>query len=145
VVVEPNAFRRNVAEEFGAVTLDAGEDAVSWCLNDASDRGGFDVGFDCTGAAGALDVILKSVRRESTVVCVGVPRAPFALDITRFVIKQGITLTGSFGRSLWETWDVLGSLVSRGSLDLDALVTHRMGLEASGRLSTFRAATPGRS
>jgi threonine dehydrogenase-like Zn-dependent dehydrogenase len=36
--------------------------------------------------------------------------------------------TGSFGRSLWQTWDVLAALVSRGRLDLDALVTHRMGL-----------------
>lgn len=128
VVIEPNSFRRNVAEKFGAVPLDADEGAVDWCLSDASDRGGFDVGFDCTGAAGALDIILKSLRREATVVCVGVPRAPFALDITRFVIKHGITIRGSFGRSLWQTWDVLGSLVSRGSLDLEALVTHRMGL-----------------
>jgi threonine 3-dehydrogenase len=129
VVIEPNAFRRTVAESFGAVALHSDESAVDWCLTDARDRGGFDVGFDCTGAAGALDIVLKSLRREATVVCVGVPRAPFALDITRFVIKQGITVKGSFGRSLWQTWDVLASLVSRGSLDLDALVTHRMGLQ----------------
>jgi threonine 3-dehydrogenase len=128
-VVEPNPFRRGVAESFGAVALDANDAAVDWCLSDAADRGGFDVGFDCTGAPGALDIVLKSLRREATAVCVGVPRAPFALDITRFVIKQGITVTGSFGRSLWQTWDVLAALVSRGRLDLDALVTHRMGLQ----------------
>jgi threonine 3-dehydrogenase len=129
VVVEPNPFRRGVAETFGAVALDADDGAVDWCLTDAGDRGGFDIGFDCTGAPGALDIVLKSLRREATAVCVGVPKAPFALDITRFVNKQWITVTGSFGRSLWQTWDVLASLVSRGRLDLDALITHRMGLQ----------------
>jgi threonine 3-dehydrogenase len=127
-VIEPNPFRRQVAESFGAVALESNDGAVDWCRDDAADRGGFDVGFDCTGAAGALDIVLRSLRREATAVCVGVPRAPFPLDITRFVIKQGLTVTGSFGRSLWQTWDVLTSLVSSGRFDLDALVTHRMGL-----------------
>jgi len=128
VVVEPNPFRRTIAESFGAIALDADEGAVDWCLGDAADRGGFDVGFDCTGAPGALDIVLRSLRREATAVCVGVPEQPFALDVIRYLIKHGITLKGSFGRSLWQTWDVLGALVSRGRLDLAGLVTHRMGL-----------------
>jgi len=128
VAIEPNDFRRGIAESFGAVALESDQAAVEWCLTDAADRHGFDVGFDCTGAPGALDIILQSLRREATAVCIGVPRQPFALDITRYVIKHGITLKGSFGRSLWETWDVLGSLVSQGRLDLNSLVTHRMGL-----------------
>lgn len=66
--------------------------------------------------------------REATAVCVGVPKQPFTLDVTQYVIKQGLTLKGSFGRSLWHTWDVLSSLVSRGRLDLDMLVTHKIGL-----------------
>ncbi|RZL76824.1 MAG: L-threonine 3-dehydrogenase [Rhodococcus sp. (in: high G+C Gram-positive bacteria)] len=128
VVIEPNDFRRGIAGTFGGVALEPGPAAVDWCLNDAADRHGFDVGFDCTGAPGALDLVLQSLRREATAVCIGVPRQPFSLDITRYLIKHGITLKGSFGRSLWETWDVLGALVSQGRLDLNSLVTHRMGL-----------------
>ncbi|MBA8824090.1 threonine 3-dehydrogenase [Saccharopolyspora lacisalsi] len=128
VVVEPNAFRRSMAESFGAVALDADENAVDWCLADADDRCGFDVGFDCAGSADALEIVLRSLRREATAVCVGVPKQSHALDITRYLIKHGITLKGSFGRSLWQTWDVLAALASRRQLDLDSLVTHRVGL-----------------
>lgn len=101
---------------------------VEFCLNASADRGGFDVGFDCTGAPGALDIVLQSLRREATAVCIGVPRQPYGLDITRYLIKSGLTLKGSFGRSLWQTWDLLGTLVSQGQLDLNSLVTHRMSL-----------------
>lgn len=128
VVVEPNAFRRNVAESLGAVAFEPDASVADWCQGESEDRGGFDVGFDCTGAPGALEVVLRALRREATAVCVGVPKQPFALDVTQYVIKQGLTLKGSFGRSLWQTWDVLSSLVSRGRLDLDMLVTHKMGL-----------------
>jgi len=127
-VIEPNPFRRKFAESFGAVGLDADDDAVDWCLVDAADRKGFDAGFDCSGAPGALDLVLRTLRREASALCVGVQNQPFSLDVTRFVIKYGITVKGSFGRSLWQTWDVLAALVSSGRLDLDALVTHRMGL-----------------
>ncbi|MEU0469377.1 zinc-binding dehydrogenase [Amycolatopsis thermoflava] len=127
-VIEPNTFRRGFAESFGAIGLDANAAAAEWCSADAADRQGFDIGFDCTGAPGALDLVLQSLRREATAVCVGVPKQPFSLDVTRFLIKQGITLKGSFGRSLWQTWDILSALVSRGRLDLGALVTHRLDL-----------------
>lgn len=128
VVIEPNAYRRGIADTLGAVSLPSDQAAVDFCLASSSDRGGFDVGFDCTGAPGALDIVLQSLRREATAVCIGVPRQPFGLDITRYLIKQGISLKGSFGRSLWQTWDLLGTMVSRGQLDLNSFVTHRMPL-----------------
>ena len=45
-----------------------------WGLTASADRGGFDVGFDCAGAPGALDIVPQSLRREATTVCIGVPR-----------------------------------------------------------------------
>ena len=132
VVMEPNPFRRAMAEKLGAVALDPGDDVDGWCRRAAADRGGFDIGFDCTGAPGALDVVLQSLRREATGVCVGIPHAPFSLDITRYVIKHGLTLKGSFGRSLWATWDRLAALVSAGRLDLGRLISHRLALADFG-------------
>ena len=132
VVMEPNPYRRVMAEELGAVALDPSDDVDAWCRAAAADRGGFDVGFDCTGAPGALDIVLQSLRREATAMCVGVPHAPFSLDITRYAIKQGLTLKGSFGRSLWATWDRLAALVSAERLDLGRLVSHRLALADFG-------------
>ncbi|MFJ8931519.1 zinc-binding dehydrogenase [Streptomyces sp. NPDC102364] len=128
VVVEPNPYRRTLAEKWGAKTIEPGPDAADWCRQDSADRGGFDVGFDCSGAPGALDTLLHALRREATAVCVGLPNQAYSLDITRHVIKQGLTLKGSFGRSLWATWDRLAALVASGRLDLSALISQRLSL-----------------
>jgi threonine 3-dehydrogenase len=64
--------------------------------------------------------------------CVGLPHAPVQLDITRYAIKQGLTIKGSFGRSLWGTWDRLAALVVSGRLELGSLITHRLPLADFG-------------
>lgn len=128
VVMEPNPYRRALAEKWGATAVEPGPGTAALCREQAGDRGGFDIGFDCSGAPAALDTLLSSLRREATAVCVGLAHHPFPLDITRHVIKQGLTLKGSFGRSLWSTWDRLAGLVSAGRLDLEPLITHRLTL-----------------
>jgi threonine 3-dehydrogenase len=132
VVMEPNPYRRAMAERWGAVTFSPSDDVESWCRESASDRGGFDVGFECSGAAAALEVVMRSLRREATVMCVGIQHAPVQLDLTQYAIKQGLTIKGSFGRSLWTTWDRLAALVSSGRLDLESLITHRLPLADFG-------------
>ena len=42
---------------------------------------------------------------------------------------RAITLVGSFGRRLWDTWDIIVALVSSGELDLGKFITHRLGLD----------------
>jgi threonine 3-dehydrogenase len=93
---------------------------------------GFDIGFECSGAPGTLEVVLRSLRREATAMCVGIPHAPVQLDITRYAIKQGLTIKGSFGRSLWATWDRLAAIITTGRVDLGSLVTHRLPLSGFG-------------
>ena len=51
------------------------------------------------------------------------------LDVSRWINKHGVTLTGVFGRRIWDSWDLLGRLVESGRLDLDGLITHRFGLD----------------
>lgn len=131
VVMEPNPLRRAMAERWGAVTFSP-DDVDSWCRESASDRGGFDIGFECSGAPAALEVVMRSLRREATVMCVGIPHAPVELDLTHYAIKQGLTIKGSFGRSLWATWDRLAALVSSERLDLESLITHRLSLADFG-------------
>jgi threonine 3-dehydrogenase len=43
-----------------------------------------------------------------------------------------MTIKGSFGRSLWATWDRLAALASSGRLDLESLITHRLSLADFG-------------
>ena len=129
VAVEPNQFRRKQAESIGARVLDPSDDVVGVCRDLAGRRGGFDVAFEVSGVRGVLPPLLEALRREATLVTVGHPSEPAAIDIAAFVNKKGITLRGIFGRRLWDTWEQLLLLLQSGRIDLDWLITHRLALD----------------
>lgn len=142
VTVEPNAYRRAMAERFGAAAVDAPGDPLSEADLTTKLRGGFDVALECSGAGQAMAMAVSAVRREGTVVAVGLVKDRFPLDISETLISRGITLKGSFGRSIWDTWQRLTDLVVAGKVDLDALVTHRLplsGLEEALELMNGQA------
>ncbi|ADB74180.1 alcohol dehydrogenase catalytic domain-containing protein [Geodermatophilus obscurus] len=129
VAVEPNQFRRKQAESIGARVLAPSDDVVGVCRDLAGRRGGFDVAFEVSGVRGVLPPLLEALRREATLVTVGHPSEPAAIDIAAFVNKKGVTLRGIFGRRLWDTWEQLLLLLQSGRIDLDWLITHRLSLD----------------
>lgn len=129
VAVEPNPFRRKLAESLGAITVDPlREDLRSACVRGGAGRG-FDVAFEVSGAPDVMPEIFESLRREATFVTIGHPAQPALIDIARFINKQGVTLRGVFGRRVWDTWELLLSLVDSGRLDLNWIITHRLDLK----------------
>lgn len=129
LVVEPNEHRRALARQQGAAALAPDDDVVGVAHSLSAHRQGFDVAFECSGAAPALASLLDGVRREATVVSVGLPHRPVEMDVTRYLVKKGLTLRGSFGRQLWQSWETLVALVGAGLVDLDGLVSHRLPLD----------------
>ncbi|MEJ8277400.1 zinc-dependent alcohol dehydrogenase [Pseudonocardia spirodelae] len=131
VAVEPNPARRARAQAFGAVALDpAAGDVVATCRDLAGRRGGFDVAVECSGAPGTLDPLLASLAVGATLVTVGHPGRPAAVDLAAHVNRRQIEVRGIFGRRLWDTWEDLLLLVGSGRVELDRLVTHRLPLSA---------------
>jgi threonine 3-dehydrogenase len=130
VVVEPNAYRRGLVEELGATSLAPADDVIGTCLELSGAKCGFDVAFEASGVPAALPSLFVAVRKEATVVAVGIPGKPLELDVAAYLIKKGLTFTGSFGRSLWGTWEQITGLVTTGALDLSRFVTHRLPLSA---------------
>lgn len=130
VVVEPNAYRRGLIEELGATPLAPADDVIGICRSLSGAKFGFDVAFEASGAPAALPPLLEAVRKEATVVAVGIPGRPLELDVAAYLIKKGLTFTGSFGRALWGTWEKIAELVASDKLDLSKFVTHRLPLSA---------------
>lgn len=128
VAVEPNPYRRKIAESLGATVLSPSDDVVDFCRTLGGRRGGVDVAFEVSAAASALPTLLRAVRREGDVVTVGHPSNPIPIDIATYINKKGITLRGVFGRRLWSTWEDLSHLLESGRLDLSWLITHRLEL-----------------
>lgn len=128
VTVEPNEHRRRLAAQVGVHAVDTDVDLLDAADATTRDRGGFEVAFECSGALPALTTAVGAVRREGTVMSVGLVRGVLPLAVTETLITRGLTLRGSWGRSLWETWDRLAALVVSGQVDLATLVTHRLPL-----------------
>jgi threonine 3-dehydrogenase len=128
VVVEPNAYRRAMAERFGAVAVGTEADPREAADPLTRARGGFDIALECSGAKPALATALDAVRREATVVAVGLVKGELPLDVSKTLISRGVTLRGSWGRSIWDTWHRLAALVVAGKVDLEGLITHRLPL-----------------
>ncbi|MDQ0000605.1 zinc-dependent alcohol dehydrogenase [Pseudarthrobacter sulfonivorans] len=130
VVIEPNAYRRGLIEELGATSLTPGDDVIGTCRRLSGAKFGFDVAFEASGVPAALPPLLEALRKEATVVAVGIPGRPLELDVAAYLIKKGLTFTGSFGRALWGTWENIADLVASGQLDLSKFITHRLPLSA---------------
>jgi len=128
VMVEPNPYRRAMAHRFGALAVDTETDPLDVADPMSRARRGFDLAVECSGARPALAAALDAVRREATVVSVGLVKGELPLDVSETLISRGITLRGSWGRSIWDTWHRLAALVVAGKVDLDGLITHRLPL-----------------
>lgn len=128
VLVEPNPTRRRLAATHGATAIDVGEDPVGAADGQTRHRRGFDVAYECSGVLPALESLVGRVRNEGTVMMVGLAAGDLVLPVTTTFITRGLTLRGSWGRSIWRTWDDLSSLVVAGHVDLDTLITHRLPL-----------------
>jgi threonine 3-dehydrogenase len=130
VVIEPNEYRRSMAEKYGAIGIGPGVDPLEVADATGLARGGFDLALECSGAKPALVTALQAVRREATVVAVGLLKDELSLDVTSTLITRGVTFRGSWGRSIWDTWHRLAALVVTGKVDLEGLITHRLPISA---------------
>jgi threonine 3-dehydrogenase len=144
IASEVNPYRRNLAEQLGARAVDPlSEDVVAACRRAAPGRDGVDVVFEASGYPAAFPAALQSVRTGGDMITIGHP-GEVPIDVSRHVNIRYVTLRGVFGRRLWDTWELLGGLVASGRLDLDWIITHRMGLDEFDRAIELLSADAGK-
>lgn len=130
VALDLNPFRRKLAERLGAIALDPRDtDVVEFCRQEFCWTGGVDVAFETSGSAAVHKMLFEALRREGRLVTVGHPGKEVSIDIAADINKKGITLSGIFGRRVWDTWETLLALVESGRLDLSWIITHRLPFE----------------
>lgn len=129
LVVEPNPHRGAMAESLGATLVNSGEGLVDRVRDLTGAAGGVDLVLECSGAMPALEAALEVTRREGTVMSIGLTNRALEVSATRHLISRGLTLKGSFGRRIWDSWTELTALVASGGVDLDSLISHRLELE----------------
>jgi len=137
VAVEPSRERAELARRLGAVSvLDPGSQDVAKAVRERSDGLGADVVVDAVGTQ--LAAALELVRKGGRVVLFGVDVRARAELAQEHITRDELTVVGSFvGQDVFPT---AIRLLEQGRLDLEPLVTHRIGLEElPGAVDELRA------
>ncbi|WP_420174430.1 zinc-dependent alcohol dehydrogenase [Luteococcus sp. OSA5] len=132
IAIEPNPFRRGLAEKRGAKAFAPGGEVHEYIMQTHAHRGGADLVFEVSGVSAAYASLFDLLRRNGTFICIGHAGAPVPVSISEVINKKEITLKGIYGRLLWETWEDLSLLLETEKISLDWLITDRLELGELG-------------
>jgi threonine dehydrogenase-like Zn-dependent dehydrogenase len=139
--VEPHPWRAERAVQMGAdLVLDPGAPHLLEQIQDFTDGRGVDFAVDCSGSAKAERLCIDATRRKGKVAIVGESSADLPINISRDMIRKGLSLVGSWHYNL--SYYPLINKVIRESPVIDLLISHVMpmsevqkafGLQAAGQ------------
>ena len=142
-VVEPNPFRRELAERMGATRVFSPSEHTAEELRGANGELGLDVVLEMSGNPLAVDQGLRALHHGAWMSLLGIGDRPVTLDLNDLVITKSITIHGIFGRRIWETWERTSRYLSTGAVDVSPLITHRFALsdfpEAMAQMKSGRS------
>jgi 2-desacetyl-2-hydroxyethyl bacteriochlorophyllide A dehydrogenase len=128
VAVEPNAAKRRLADSFGAVAVDPGDDPVAAVL-EALD-GGADVALDLVGSAVVMRSALDVLAPMGRAVAVGLTPDTVAVGPYTDLVIGERQLIGSSDHLASEIPQLL-ALAAAGDIDLDGVVTQSIPRHAA--------------
>jgi len=125
VVTDINPYRLELAKKMGAtLTLDVRSVKIEDAVRKLGMKEGFDVGLEMSGSADAFKDMLGNMFHGGKIALLGI-LPPTAIDWD-YVVFNGLTIKGIYGREMFETWYKMTSLIQRG-LDITPVITHRFG------------------
>ena len=123
VICDLNPYRLELAHKTGATRV---VDVRAECLQDVADelgmKEGFDVGLEMSGSAVALESMLENMVHGGKIALLGL-LGEGSIDWD-YVIFNGLTLRGIYGRHIFETWYKMTMMIQTG-LDVTPIITHR--------------------
>jgi L-iditol 2-dehydrogenase len=127
VVVEPQLFRRQMAQNLGAeVVIDPSTGDVVEQVLDHTDGRGATLVLECSGSNGALETTIDVVAKQGRIVLIGQSagrKIPIEIGQTIF---QGATIVGSSGSPYFFPKTL--TFMARRLVDLTPVITHRFPL-----------------
>ena len=123
VVTDINPYRLEMAKKMGAtLTVDIRTETIEDAMKKLGMKEGFDVGMEMSGSPDALRGMLKNMAHGGKIAILGI-LPPTEIDWD-FVVFNGLTITGIYGRKMYETWYKVTMLIQSG-LNIEPLITHR--------------------
>jgi threonine 3-dehydrogenase len=124
VVSEPNAHRRALAERMGASrVIDPATDDLAEVQRELGMVEGFDVVLEMSGDPEAIRSAIAVMAHGGHLAQLGIPATEVTLDLDAVIFKM-LTISGIYGREMYETWYKMSVMLQSG-LDIRPAITHR--------------------
>jgi len=129
VISDMNQYRLDLAKKMGAsITVNLGNgETVADAQKTLGMKEGFDVCLEMSGAPPALNDIVENACHGAKIALLGILPNNANIDWNS-VIFNGLTITGIYGREMYETWYKMTAMIQSG-LDISPVITHRIGYE----------------
>ena len=123
VITDVNPYRLELAKKMGpTLTLDVRSDTIEDAVKKLGMKEGFDVGLEMSGNPEAFKDMLANMCHGGKVALLGImPQTAIDWD---YVVFNGLTIKGIYGREMFETW-YKATMMIQGGMDLTPLITHR--------------------
>ncbi len=123
VICDINPYRLELARKTGATrVVDARTERLQDVADELGMKEGFDVGLEMSGSAEALENMLENMVHGGKIALLGL-LGKGSIDWD-YVIFNGLTLKGIYGRHIFETWYKMTMMIQTG-LDITPIITHR--------------------
>jgi len=123
VVTDINPYRLELAQKMGATrVVDPRTGDLDTIEHELGMKEGFDVGLEMSGSTDALEDMLEHMFHGGKVALLGL-LGQGSIDWD-YVIFNGLTLKGIYGRRMFETWYKMTAMIQTG-LNIAPIITHR--------------------
>jgi threonine 3-dehydrogenase len=124
VTTDVNQYRLDIAAKMGVtLAINTTRRSVRSAQDELGMLEGFDIGLEMSGRSEALSEMVENMTHGGRIALLGLPSGTVSLDLSAVVLNS-LTLTGIYGREMFETWYAMSVLVSQG-LDIKPTITHR--------------------
>ncbi len=123
VITDVNPYRLELAKKMGpTMTLDVRSQSIEDAVKQLKMKEGFDVGLEMSGNPQAFKDMLANMCHGGKIALLGImPETAIDWD---YVVFNGLTIKGIYGREMFETW-YKATMLIQGGVDLTPLITHR--------------------
>ena len=126
--LEKDAHRLEVARRLGAdEVIHAGRQDVVEEVRRLSGGPGADLAFECSGSPASLAACLDAVRKEGTLVQLGMFSGPVEVEMNR-VSQKELRLIGCYAY-LWTTWQRTVHILAEKKINIDAMISDEFPLD----------------
>ncbi len=126
--IDKDEPRFKVAKELGAdVIINVMKDDARKIIADATRGQGGPLVVDAAGNEQALKLAVDTVARQGQITKIGWGPGPvnFSLDP---LLSKAVRLQGTFSHN-WTTWEAVIAMIRQGSLKMEPMISHRIGLD----------------